>query len=151
MSLPARIASEPLELDDEPRPGPGLRDTARQVPSRRSPLVPAARPLPASPPSLRRRARRGSAPFWVVTALVVGSMVVAIVSVSAMFVQASFAADATRARIAELTTERAMWAREVAELSAPGRVAAWARERGMEEAERVVILRVPGSSGDPAA
>jgi len=133
---PAAPRHAPTHL---PTPAPTPRDRARPV------RAPAARPTTTSPPSPRRRARRGFHPaFWIFSAFVVTGMVVGIVSLSALLVQTGFGIDRTEARIAELADERELLGKEVATMSSPGRIASWARARGFVMPEDVVVLQVPG-------
>jgi cell division protein FtsL len=144
------VSSPARQLAPSPRPRP-----ASPAPSHeraRPTRAPAARPLTSSPPSPLRRARRGSTlAFWIFTSLVLGAMVVAIVSVSALGVQSGFQIDALRDRIGALSDEREVLTKEVAELSSPGRVQTWARQAGMVTPDNVVVLRVPPTPEDPAA
>ncbi len=132
---------------------------ARQLPSSapslpsplhsRPPREPAARPRTPSPPQPLRRARRGFHPaFWIFAAVVVTGMVVALVSLSALVVQTGFDIDRAEDRIAQLTDGRELLRKDVATLSAPGRIASWARDRGLVMPEDVIVLQVPGT--DPA-
>jgi len=121
MSAPARILVSPAPK--------------RADPSR----TPAATP----PPHHRGRARRGTPPFWVMTALIVTGMIVGIVSLSALAVQASFRSDDLRQQLGSLTQRQQSLREDVAAASAPSRVMRWARSEGMVMPERVVILRVP--------
>lgn len=137
---PALTPATPRHAPVRPsNPAPTPRDRARPV------RAPAARPTITSPPSPRRRARRGFHPaFWIFSALVVTAMIVGIVSLSALLVQTGFGIDRTEARIAELADQRELLAKEVATMSSPGRIASWARTRGFVMPEDVVVLQVPG-------
>lgn len=126
-------------------PAPQLRTPVpgRRQPRSPIPQTPAARPRTSSPPSPRRRARRGSTPaFWVVTFLIVTTMVVGIVSVSALLVRSSFHEEELRERIGALRVEQEGLHRDVVDLSSPSRIHAWARAEGMVVPERVITLRV---------
>ena len=125
MSAPARILVSPVPK--------------RADPSR----TPAARPRPTPSPHHRGRARRGTPPFWVMTALIVTGMIVGIVSLSALAVQASFRSDDLRQQLGSLTQRQQSLREDVAAASAPSRVMRWARSEGMVMPERVVILRLP--------
>jgi cell division protein FtsL len=95
--------------------------------------------------------------FWALTATIVTASVVALVSVSALVVETGFGIDRTEARIATLLEEGEGLRREVAEMSAPNRIAAWARRRGLVMPEEVVVLQVAdrapadGTGGSGAA
>jgi cell division protein FtsL len=80
----------------------------------------------------------------VFSASVVTVLVVAVVSISAMAVQTSFAVEAVERRIVELADRAELLTNDVAALSAPGRVARWARERGMVAPAGVEVLTVRG-------
>jgi cell division protein FtsB len=128
MSMPL-----PVPLDDPPVPDVDTARSARPT---------AARPPTPSLPSARRRARRGSTTFWVVSAVIVTVGVVGVVSISALLVRASFAEQALRAELRGLSEAHQGLVREVVTLSAPSRIAAWARGEGMVVADDVVVLRV---------
>lgn len=126
------------------------RRLPERTPARRT--TPAPRPAPAerrttSRPGTRRTARRRFHPaFWALTALVLTAIVVSLVSVSAFVVETGFGIDRTEARIAELLDEGERLRRDVAEMSAPGRVARWAKRSGLVMPEEVVVLQVPGGA-----
>jgi len=103
----------------------------------------AARPPVSPSPSPLRRARRGTPPFWVLTAIIATSLVVGIVSLSALAVQAGFRSDDLRERLGGLQAQQQVLREEVAAASAPSRVMRWARGEGMVMPDRVVILRIP--------
>jgi cell division protein FtsL len=69
-------------------------------------------------------------------------MVVAVVSVSALLVRASFRMDVLEGRIAELKVAQEDLTRQAAEHSSPSRVSEWARSRGFVMPDGVVILTV---------
>jgi cell division protein FtsL len=123
----------PVPLDDPLVPDVDAARSARPT---------AARPPTPSLPSARWRARRGSTTFWVVSAVIVTVAVVGVVSISALLVRASFAEQALRAELHGLSEAHQGLIREVVTLSAPSRVAAWARDEGMVVADDVVVLRV---------
>ncbi|HEX9300162.1 MAG TPA: hypothetical protein VF968_08535 [Actinomycetota bacterium] len=77
------------------------------------------------------------------TAVIVTTMVIGIVSLSALAVQASFRSDDLRQQLVSLTQQQQSLREDVAAASAPSRVMRWARNEGMVMPERVVILRVP--------
>ena len=129
-------------------PARSLAPAAAREPRTRTP---AARPPTSPSPSPRRRARRGTPAFWVLTAIVVTALVVGIVSLSALAVQASFHADAIQQRLGGLVQQQRVLREEVAAASAPSRVMRWARGEGMVMPERVVILRVPAADPGPGA
>jgi cell division protein FtsL len=85
----------------------------------------------------------------VLTAVVVTVLVVGVVSISALLVKASFQAEALEVRIGELRDGHEVLAREVAVLSSPSRVQAWARMHGLDRPDQTpIILRLP-PEGEP--
>jgi cell division protein FtsL len=132
---------------------PGTKTGTKKNPSHARPArPPAARPRTSTPPHPRRRARRGHTPaFWILTSVVVTAMVVGVVSLSALAVQASFRADALRAHIDELADRQQVLTEQVASLSSPARIAAWARRGGMQVPDHVVVLRVRDPDGGDGA
>jgi cell division protein FtsL len=107
----------------------------------------AARP-PHPSPSQRERARRGSLfAFWILVAVIGAMLILAIASLSALLVQASFQIDDLRANVASLEQQHEVLREQAAADSSPQRVMQWARERGMQMPDRVVIVRLPASEG----
>jgi len=146
VSTPARkFVEQPAR---RPAPAPQRRGVPTTPARAHPPRTPAARPHHPTPPQLRRRARRGPPlRFWVFTAVAVTGMVVGLVSLSAMLVQTSFRVGTLQQQIVTLTDAHEVLAQQVAELSSPPRVQAWARRKGMVVPERVVVLRVPPTPG----
>lgn len=123
---------------------PKLRPEPRHTGERARPAHrPAARPphVPRSTPSQRAR-RRSSSAFWVLTAIVVTVLIVGIVSISALLVRASFRVETIRETLSALQAEHAELTIEAVTLSAPSRIADWARNRGMVRAGDVQVLRI---------
>lgn len=107
---------------------------------------PAARPLPTTPSRQRRGTRRGSRPaFWILSAAVVAGLVIGIVAVHALLVQTQYAMRSAAQESSRLEIEHQDLVKQVAQLSSPARVAAWAHDRGMVTPADVVILRIPGT------
>jgi hypothetical protein len=127
------------------------RSLAPATRPRPGPRTPAARPPTSPSPYPPRRARRGTPAFWVLTALILTSLVVGIVSLSALAVQASFGTDDLTERIGGLVQQRLVLREQVAAASAPSRVMRWARDEGMVMPDRVVILRIPSTDAGPGA
>jgi cell division protein FtsL len=139
MSLPAREAERWVT----PAPQPARRRAV--TPAR----APATRPPIPNPPHPRRRARRGHhSAFWVLTAMVVSTMVVGLVSLNAMRVDAAYRTRSVTERVRLLADERRALVNDVAQLSSPSRIGTWARAEGLVHpaAGDVVILQVPGTS-----
>ena len=140
MSLPAREAERWVTPEAQP-----VRRRA-VTPAR----APASRPPIPSPPHPHPRARRRHhSAFWVLTAVVVSSMVVGLVSLNAMRVDAAYRTRYATERVHLLADERRVLVNDVARLSSPSRIGTWARAEGLVNpaAGDVVILQVPGTSG----
>jgi hypothetical protein len=77
-------------------------------------------------------------------------MVVGLVSLNAMRVDAAYRTRYATERVRLLADERRALVNDVARLSSPSRIGAWARAEGLVNpaAGDVVILQVPGTS-DP--
>ena len=140
MRLPAR------EAETWGTPPPHPHPVRRPVTPARAP---ATRPPIPNPPHPHRRARRGHhSAFWVLTAAVVSTMVVGLVSLNAMRVDAAYRTRYVSERVRLLSDERRTLVNDVARLSSPSRIGAWARAEGLVDpaAGDVVILQVPGRS-----
>jgi hypothetical protein len=76
-------------------------------------------------------------------------MVVGLVSLNAMRIDAAYETRLVTEQVRLLTDERRTLVNDVARLSSPSRIGAWARARGLvaPAAGDVVILQVPGTSG----
>ena len=114
----------------------------------------ASDPTPAR--ALRRRKHHLG--FFVLASIVVGGMVFGIASLNVLLAQQSFRIDAAERRIEQLSTERLDLVREQATLSAPGRIAAWARRNGMRLPDDIRFLHAsgaraatPAGAADPSA
>ncbi len=90
--------------------------------------------------------------FVILFSAVVGAMVLALVSLNALLAQASFRVDDLSNRIDALEADHLELVSEQAQLSAPGRIAEWARRNGMRlpQADGIRYLHAPGASTDPA-
>ena len=136
MSVPARKIERAPTL---PAPTPPIHRRPAS-PSRTT----AARPRTSSPPRLRRRARRGLHPtFMVFASAVIIVLVVGVVALNALFAQTAFAVHSMQTRLTDLSEQHDVLATEEARLSSPGRIAAWAERYQMVLPDNVVILRVP--------
>ena len=113
--------------------------------------TPAARPPRATPPHADRRARRGSpVAFWILVAFVAAVSIIGIAALSALLVQSSFTVDTLRSDLGTLQQDHDQLREEVAAASSPHRVMQWARQRGMQTPEHVVILPLPAEQGGSA-
>jgi cell division protein FtsL len=148
VSVPARdVVRDPAGLPRE-----GAPPTTNTMATRR-PAAPArttaARPPTSTPPQIRRRARRGPhLRFLVFAGVVTTSLVVAVVALNAVLAQGAFRVHALQNEVSDLRDVNGFLTSEVAGLSSPGRVAGWARARGMTVAEGVVVLRARGTGSD---
>ena len=125
--------------------------TPRAEPRVRPPRAPAARPPRATPPRPHRRARRGSPfAFWILVAVVAGILIIGIASLSALLVQTSFHGDDPQTQLGTLQQQHEVLREQVAAASSPQRIMEWARQRGMQMPEHVVILHLPAADGGSA-
>jgi cell division protein FtsL len=76
-------------------------------------------------------------------------MVLGLVALNALLAQSSFRVDDLEQRVGVLTQENLEFTRQQAALSAPGRIAAWARSHGMRLPDEIRYLHVPAAR--PAA
>ena len=146
MSLPAErtpVAAEPAHRTPS-RPGtvpPAHR--APPLPRREAPVG----SLAGTSSAKRRKHHLG---FLVFSAFVVSSMILAIVTLNVLLAQTSFRMDAAQERIDRLTQEQVDLVRHQAALSAPGRIAAWARRHDMRLPDDIRFLHVPSTQAVPA-
>jgi cell division protein FtsL len=139
MSQPARaLPARPVPAH-LPTPVPPRRP--RPVP-RRAPLP---RTAPARPSTGVNRARRNRSGFLILSSVLVGSMVLGLVALNALLAQSSFRVDDLEQRVGVLTQENLELTRQQAALSAPGRIAAWARSHGMRLPDEIRFLHVPAA------
>lgn len=107
--------------------------------------TPAARPRTDPHSRSRRRARRGlHSTFMVFASLVIVALVLGVVAMNALFAQTAFAVHSLQTRVTDLGEQHDVLATDVARLSSPSRIAAWAERYQMVLPDNVVILRVPG-------
>jgi len=144
MSVPARHLSphEP-ERAGSARGAPLLRlpPVASEPPLGPAPTRSPGRPSTAAP---RIRRRKHAAGFAALATAVVGLMVLGIVTLNALLAQTSFRVDEVERRIDELSQEHLELVREQAQLSAPGRIAEWARRNGMRLPDDIRSLHASG-------
>ena len=139
MSQPARaLPARPLPADG-PDPAPSRR--ARPAP-RRAPARGTASQRPSTGVNGARRSRSG---FLIFSSVLVGSMVLGLVALNALLAQSSFRVDDLEQRVGVLTQENLELTRQQATLSAPGRIAAWARSHGMRLPDEIRFLHVPAA------
>jgi cell division protein FtsL len=138
MSVPARqLAPDRKRPTAVPAP--------KRAPAPKTTREPAPRAVAA--PKARRRARRGHrTAFWLFAATVASVMVVGLVAVNALSVQTTYHMHQYQQEVTDLASQQIQLTDEVAALSAPGRVAAWARLNGMQVPQPgdTIVLRVPG-------
>jgi cell division protein FtsL len=148
VSLPAERAPEiPGWLEGEvDRAGPS---DGTRTPERAERAEGATRPRrsPSAPRTSRRRRHRVG--FAIIAMAAVAPMLIGIVSLNALLAQTSFRIDEAERRIEELTREHISLLHEQARLSAPGRIAAWARRNGMRLPDDIRSLHASG--GAPVA
>jgi cell division protein FtsL len=82
--------------------------------------------------------------FAIAAAVLLGPMLLGIAGMNALLAQQSFHLDALERHIASLATEHQELVHERARLSAPGRIAAWARRMGMRLPDDIRPLHTPG-------
>jgi hypothetical protein len=125
------------------------------VPSRRARPAPRPAPPPRTAPPRSStavdRGRRSRSGYLILSSVLVGSMVLGLVALNALLAQSSFRVDDLEARVGVLTQENLELTRQQAALSAPGRIAAWARSHGMRLPDEIRFLHVPAArSAAPA-
>jgi len=91
-----------------------------------------------------RRRKKHHVGFTILAAAILGPMVLGFVSLNALLAQTSFRIDEAERRIEALTTERLDLVHQQATLSAPGRIAAWARRNGMRLPDDIRFLHASG-------
>ena len=82
----------------------------------------------------------------VFSAVIVSLLVIGLVSLSALRVQTEYQIRSAQQQATQALNEHQALVNEVAKLSSPARVAAWARRHGMVAPRDAVILPIPGSS-----
>lgn len=137
MSLPAERVARP----EEPEPSRGAGALSRPEGAEGAKRPPRSETAPATPARHRKKHHVG---FAILATVVLGSMVLGIVSLSALLAQQSFRIDEAERRMEELTTAQLDLVHEQARLSAPGRIAAWARRNGMRLPDDIRSLHASG-------
>lgn len=133
MSVPAERTARPL-----PGPRPAVPERHRSGVS-------------GSAPSAIRRRRKHHVGFAVLSTALVAPMLLGIVSLNALLAQTSFRIDEAERRIEELQKEHVDLVREQAALSAPGRIADWARRNGMRLPDDIRSLHASGGRSSAPA
>jgi hypothetical protein len=88
--------------------------------------------------------------FWIFAAITVSLLTITLVAISALRVQTDYAIRTAQVDAVNTKTAHAMLVEEVARLSAPARVAAWARSQGLVAPADALILPIPGpGAGTP--
>jgi cell division protein FtsL len=145
MSQPARALPARSIPGHLPTPVPSRR--ARPAPR----PAPPPRTAPPRPSTAVDRGRRSQSGFLILSSVLVGSMVLGLVALNALLAQSSFRVDDLEARVGVLTQANLELTRQQAALSAPGRIAAWARSHGMRLPDEIRFLHVPAArSAAPA-
>jgi cell division protein FtsL len=148
------VSASPATVPAQRTPAPAhRRPTApKKTPARRKPRPaqsrrPAKRPVRLVRPATKRRRR--TAPFVVMSSLLIGALVVGIVSLQALVSQTSFRMQDLQVRARALQQHYGEQTLTVARLSAPERIAAAAHRAGLElpAPSQVHTLHVRGSSG----
>ncbi len=140
MSVPARRLPDVAEPEETG--GAGALRRAQRAEGAERPLRSAS--PPGSLTSRIGRRRKHTAGFATLTTVVVGAMVLGIVSLNALLAQTSFHIDELERRVAELSQQNVELVRERAHLSAPGRIAEWARRNGMRLPDDIRSLHPSG-------
>lgn len=140
MSQPARA----LPARSIPGPVPASAPSRRPRPAPRR--ASGHRPVPPRPSAGVDRTRRSRSGFLIFSSVLVGSMVLGLVALNALLAQSSFRVDDLEQRVGVLTQQNLELTRQQAALSAPGRIAAWARSHGMRLPDEIRFLHVPAAS-----
>lgn len=140
MAVPARHAGSTAPVRRRsPAPAPRSGRGATPRPS----------PRPRRGRRTRSRPNAGRVPFLLLSLLVVGGMVMALVSLQAVVTQRSFQVQELERRADELASDYGRLRLELAELSSPGRIELAARRAGLVPQDRVEILEVPREAAAP--
>jgi hypothetical protein len=139
MSAPARALA----------PSPGRRPARPAKPAARPPAKHAPankRGSFATVAARRRMLRRRRAAFWLFAGGLVSLLVIGTVTLNALAVQTTYHMHLYQQVVNDLSAQQVQLTNQQASLSAPGRVAAWARANGMVQpgSGHTVVLPVPG-------
>jgi Cell division protein FtsL. len=90
--------------------------------------------------------RRRRAAFWLFAGAVISALVIGLVTLNALAVQTTYHMQLYQQEVSDLSAQQIQLTNEEASLSAPGRVAEWARANGMvmPGSGNTVVLPVPG-------
>jgi cell division protein FtsL len=149
MSAPARtLPSLPAPAPARGRPQKG--DETRNRRPRRPARTPNRGKRGKTPTAARRK--RHHLGFVLFASLLVGLMVVGLVALNAFLAQSSFRIQDLEDRIGGLSERQLLLEKRAAHLSAPGRIAEWARQHGMRLPDDgdIHILHVRGGFQEAA-
>jgi hypothetical protein len=145
--MSAAPATAPAQARRPPRPTPRPKPKSASRPAPRGRKAPLRAVRPAA------KHRRRTTPFLLLSALVVGSLVVGIVTLQALVSQTSFRMQDLQARNHALQQDYGERRLTVARLSAPDRIAAAAGRAGfvLPDSSHIATLHVgTGRGGGPA-
>jgi cell division protein FtsL len=154
VSLPARAV--PRSAPRGARPTAAAPSPRAGAPERRrhtaSPDATPAGQRAESPSGLASARRRHHVGFVIFACCVVGLMVVGLVGVNALLAQSSFRVHRLELLIERRSDRNRELTEQAARLSAPERIAEWARRHGMRlpRAGQLHVLRVAGSAAPNA-
>ncbi len=125
-----------------PEPGAVGEPRVEPRPANR-PVPPPSRPARLRPRARRRHRRHPG--FVLFSSSILGLLILGLVAMNALVAQGSFRIDDLTKRIEALSERNLVLTREQATLSAPGRIAAWARRHDMRLPDVIHILHVPNA------
>ena len=134
------------------QPAPVLPRGRGTQPVRRAERPPSVtRTTPAGRLRLRRRRRSHALAFVVLSTILVASIVLALAALNTLIAQSSFRIDDLTDRIDALARRNLELTSEQARMSAPGRIADWARRNGMRLPDDIRFLHAHDEpSANPA-
>jgi cell division protein FtsL len=143
--MSAAPATAPARRPERPRRRPSPKTAPQRPPARRG-----RGKLRAVRPAARRRRR--TAPFALLSAVLLGSLVVGIVTLQALVSQTAFRMQDLQARTHQLQQDYGERKLKVARLSSPDRIAAAAGRAGLvlPDASHVATVHVGGGQGTSA-
>ena len=144
MSSPARaLAPSPTRRPARPATTPTKRPSVKRARAKHAPAK------KGESAARRRMLRRRRAAFWLFAGTLVSLLVLGIVTLNALAVQTTYHMQLYQQIVTDLSGQQVQLTNQQASLSAPGRVAAWARGNGMvmPSTGNTVVLPVPGIGG----